>query len=107
MYNPNLFDCKPKELIARFTVREEFLDLNAVPVCNEWPVKKSWDFSPPDEKNQFLDVGYFFCPYMPLTKIPTVVEENPVKGILTKYGAKLLREGARCYARLNISDYAI
>ena len=32
---------------------------------------------------------------------------DPRKGILTRYGKKLLREGAKFYARLSIANFVI
>ena len=39
-----------------------------------------------------LMAGYFYCPYLPLTKTPVVLDPetfSPQKGILTRYGKKL------------------
>jgi hypothetical protein len=41
----------------------------------------------------YKDPGYFFCPYVPLTMTPVVMDPNyfnSKKGILTRYGKKLL-----------------
>lgn len=61
-----------------------------------------------------FDAGYFYCPYMPMVN-PPVIDNQPVtidpevflpqKGILTRYGKKLLAEGARYYSRLAVSDF--
>ncbi len=48
----------------------------------------------------FLDVGYFYAPYIPLTKTPVILDPesfNPHKGYLTRYGKKLLEEGSKYY----------
>lgn len=40
-----------------------------------------------------LDSGYFYCPYVPLTQTPVVLDPksfSPLKGILSKYGMKIL-----------------
>lgn len=58
----------------------------------------------------YMDSGYFYCPYVPLTQTPVVLEPEgfcPRKGILTRYGKKLLRDGAKFYARLNIANFVI
>lgn len=58
----------------------------------------------------YMDSGYFYCPYVPLTQTPTVLDPEsfcPRKGILTRYGKKLLREGAKFYARLSIANFVI
>jgi hypothetical protein len=58
----------------------------------------------------YMDSGYFFCPYVPLTQTPTVLDPDslcPRKGLLTRYGKKLLREGAKFYARLSIANFII
>jgi hypothetical protein len=43
--------------------------------------------------NSYLDAGYFYAPYIPMTTSPVVLDPNsftPQKGILTRYGKKLL-----------------
>ena len=60
--------------------------------------------------DSYMDSGYFYCPYVPLTQTPTVLDPEsfcPRKGILTRYGKKLLREGAKFYARMNIANFVI
>ena len=55
------------------------------------------------------NAGYFYCPYVPLAKTPLFPNEIlgehfcPRPGLLTRYGKKLLKEGAKYYARLNVS----
>lgn len=60
--------------------------------------------------DSYMDSGYFYCPYVPLTQTPVVLDPEsfcPRKGILTRYGKKLLREGAKFYARMNIANFVI
>lgn len=60
--------------------------------------------------DSYMDSGYFYMPYIPLTQTPTVLDPDsfcPRKGILTRYGKKLLREGAKFYARMNIANFVI
>ncbi len=60
--------------------------------------------------DSYMDSGYFYCPYVPLTQTPTVLDPEsfcPRKGILTRYGKKLLREGAKFYARLSIANFIV
>lgn len=60
--------------------------------------------------DSYMDSGYFYCPYVPLTQTPTVLDPDsfcPRKGILTRYGKKLLREGAKFYARMSIANFVI
>ena len=60
--------------------------------------------------DSYMDSGYFYCPYVPLTQTPVVLDPEsfcPRKGILTRYGKKLLREGAKFYARLNIANFRV
>jgi hypothetical protein len=60
--------------------------------------------------DSYMDSGYFYCPYVPLTQTPVVLDPEgfvPRKGILTRYGKKLLREGAKFYAKLDISGHSI
>ena len=60
--------------------------------------------------DSYMDSGSFYCPYVPLTKTPVVLDPEsfcPRKGILTRYGKKLLRVGAKFYARLSIANFII
>jgi len=60
--------------------------------------------------DSYMDSGYFYCPYVPLTQTPVVLDPDsfsPRKGLLTRYGKKLLREGAKFYARLNIANFIV
>ena len=60
--------------------------------------------------DSYMDSGYFYCPYVPLTQTPVVLDPEsfcPKKGILTRYGKKLLREGSKFYARLSIANFVI
>jgi hypothetical protein len=57
--------------------------------------------------DSYMDSGYFYCPYVPLTQTPVVLDPEgfvPRKGILTRYGKKLLREGAKFYATLTVQN---
>jgi hypothetical protein len=58
----------------------------------------------------YMDSGYFYCPYVPLTQTPVALDTEsfcPRKGILTRYGKKLLREGAKFYGRLSIANFIV
>jgi hypothetical protein len=60
--------------------------------------------------DSYMDSGYFYCPYVPLTQTPVVLDPEgfvPRKGILTRYGKKLLREGAKFYATLSITGHTV
>lgn len=60
--------------------------------------------------DSYMDSGYFYCPYVPLTQTPVVLDPEsfcPRKGILTRYGKKMLREGAKFYGRLSIANFVI
>ena len=60
--------------------------------------------------DSYMDSGYFYCPYVPLTQTPVVLDPEsfcPRKGILTRYGKKLLREGSKFYARVSIANFVI
>jgi len=60
--------------------------------------------------DSYMDSGYFYCPYVPLTQTPVVLDPEsfcPRKGIMTRYGKKLLREGAKFYGRLSIANFVI
>lgn len=54
-----------------------------------------------------LDAGYFYAPYIPLLSTPTVLDPNsftPNKGIMTRYGKKLIEDGGLYYATINVSN---
>ncbi len=60
--------------------------------------------------DSYMDSGYFYCPYVPLTQTPTVLDPDsftPRKGLITRYGKKLLREGSKFYGRMSISNFII
>ncbi len=60
--------------------------------------------------DSYMDSGYFYCPYVPLTQTPVVLDPEsfcPRRGVLTRYGKKLLREGAKFYARISIQNFII
>jgi hypothetical protein len=57
--------------------------------------------------NSILDAGYFYAPYIPLLSTPTVLDPNsfsPNKGIMTRYGKKLIEDGGLYYATCNVSN---
>lgn len=54
-----------------------------------------------------LDTGYFHCPNMPIEFKLTKIDPdsfNPYAGIRTRYGKKLLREGAKYYGKITIDN---
>jgi hypothetical protein len=54
-----------------------------------------------------LDSGYFYAPYIPLLSTPTVLDPNsftPNKGIMTRYGKKLIEDGGLYYATVTVSN---
>lgn len=57
--------------------------------------------------NSALDAGYFYAPYIPLLSTPTVLDPNsftPNKGVMTRYGKKLIEDGGLFYATVNVSN---
>jgi hypothetical protein len=57
--------------------------------------------------NSVLDAGYFYAPYIPLLSTPTVLDPNsfsPSKGILTRYGKKLIEDGGLYYGVITVSN---
>jgi hypothetical protein len=55
--------------------------------------------------DSYMDSGYFYCPYVPLTQTPVVLDPEsfcPRKGILTRYGKNCFRE---FYARMSIAKH--
>lgn len=60
--------------------------------------------------DSYMDSGYFYCPYVPLTQTPVVLDPDsfcPRRGVLTRYGKKLLREGSKFFARISIQNFII
>jgi hypothetical protein len=56
--------------------------------------------------NSVLDAGYFYAPYIPLLSTPTVLDPNsftPNKGIMTRYGKKLIEDGSLYYGVVTVS----
>ena len=54
-----------------------------------------------------LDSGYFYAPYIPLLSTPTVLDPHtftPNKGIMTRYGKKLIEDGGLYYGVLSVSN---
>lgn len=54
-----------------------------------------------------LDAGMFYAPYIPLLSTPTVLDPNsysPSKGIMCRYGKKLIEDGGLYYATINVSN---
>lgn len=54
-----------------------------------------------------LDSGYFYAPYIPLLSTPTVLDPNsftPNKGIMTRYGKKLIEDGGLYYGTVTVSN---
>jgi len=84
-------------------------------VQNRWKMYKD----PTMRRNQlllgykgesYMDSGYFYCPYVPLTQTPVVLDPDSFcarRGLLTRYGKKMLREGAKFYARVNLANFVI
>jgi len=57
--------------------------------------------------NSVLDSGYFYAPYIPLLSTPTVLDPNsftPNKGIMTRYGKKLIEDGGLYYGTVTVSN---
>ena len=54
-----------------------------------------------------MDSGYFYAPYIPLLSTPTVLDPNsyvPSKGIMTRYGKKLIEDGGLYYGTITVSN---
>lgn len=57
--------------------------------------------------NSVLDAGYFYAPYIPLLSTPTVLDPNsftPNKGIMTRYGKKMIEDGGLYYGVVTVSN---
>jgi hypothetical protein len=54
-----------------------------------------------------LDAGYIYAPYIPLLSTPTVYDPNsftPNKGVMTRYGKKLLEDGSLYYGTVTVTN---
>ena len=54
-----------------------------------------------------MDTGYIYGPYIPLLSTPTVMDPNsftPNKGIMTRYGKKLVEDGGLYYGVITVSN---
>lgn len=84
-------------------------------VSNRWKLYKDPQF--PTNKllmgykgDTYMDSGFFYCPYVPLMQTPLVLDPNsfcPRRGLMTRYGLKLLNNGARFYATITINNFSI
>lgn len=57
--------------------------------------------------NSVLDSGYFYAPYIPLLSTPTILDPNsftPNKGIMCRYGKKLIEDGGLFYGTISVSN---
>ena len=57
--------------------------------------------------NNVMDTGYIYGPYIPLLSTPTVMDPNsftPNKGIMTRYGKKLVEDGGYYYGTITVSN---
>lgn len=57
--------------------------------------------------DNYLDSGYFFCPYVPLMQTPLVTDPDSFcqrRLLYSRYGKKLLSNGAKFYAVVTISN---
>jgi len=75
------------------------------PVCSECRDKVPYKVIPVICE---MGDGYFYCPDNALEETPVTIDPdtfNPRKGMLARYSRKLLREGAKYYAKKPISDF--
>lgn len=69
------------------------------------PLAKNGEILMGYKGDSYMDSGYFYAPYYPITKTPVVLDPNiftPRKGILTRYGKKLLNQGKQFYGTMTI-----
>lgn len=53
-----------------------------------------------------VDAGYVYAPYVPIYKTPIVLDPNSFltrKGIMTRYGKKILQQGSQYYGKISIT----
>lgn len=56
----------------------------------------------------FMDTGYFYAPYIPIAQTPIVLDPNSSfskRGILTRYGKKILAESEKHYSIKSPKEY--
>lgn len=84
-------------------------------VNSRWKIYKDPNF-PQDQLimgyrgDSMMDVGYFYCPYVALQQSPLLYDPEsfcPRKGVMTRYGKILLRDGARYYARVAVANFFV
>ena len=54
-----------------------------------------------------IDTDYIFAPYIPPKSVPVVLDPEPFvpkTGILTRYGKRILEEGASFYSTVRVVD---
>lgn len=54
-----------------------------------------------------LDAGMFYAPYIPLLSTPTIMDPNslnPNRGVMTRYGKKLVEDGSLFYGTITVSN---
>ncbi len=54
-----------------------------------------------------MDAGYHYCPYIPLLSTPTILDPNshtPNKGLMTRYGKKLIEDGGLYYGVVSVTN---
>jgi hypothetical protein len=84
-------------------------------VSNRWKLYKDPQFPTNNllmgyKGDTYMDSGFFYCPYVPLMQTPLVLDPNsfcPRRGLMTRYGLKLLNNGARFYATIAINNFSI
>lgn len=68
-------------------------------VCKD-PLAKNGEILMGYKGESYMDSGYFYCPYVPIAQTPVVLDPDvfiPKKGILSRYGKKLLSQGQQYY----------
>jgi hypothetical protein len=55
----------------------------------------------------FMDVGYVYCPYVPVTQIETLTDPGDLtrkKAVVTRYGKLLVKRGYNFYASISVTN---
>jgi hypothetical protein len=109
----NIVSITLENLLHETLIKGNINDASALYYLNRFAPRKQnedMDFSlsgnPNVSSTTYLDSGYFYCPYIPDLKPPVLDPESfkPRKNILTRYGKKLIEEGAKFYARLSLHE---
>jgi hypothetical protein len=80
---------------------------DSLQVMTQGMPRVEWAAPPAPISQPIADAGYFYAPFVPLLTTPPVIDPEsfvPRRGILTRYGRRMLENGARFYGRVSIRN---